>query len=156
MIPVFEGLLPEPHNSNILRLLFICANWHALAKLRMHTDDSAGIFDHCTTHLGTHFRKFVNNTCPAFETYELKREFEARKRRGSKKAGASKGASDLVPEPPVATSDEGSRQKKFSLKTYKFHALGDYVETIRKYGTTDSYSTEPVSSLHYFQFLLLM
>jgi hypothetical protein len=37
------------------------------------------------------------------------------------------------------------RQKTFNLNTYKHHALGDVVDTIRRYGTTDSYSTEPVS-----------
>jgi hypothetical protein len=35
--------------------------------------------------------------------------------------------------------------KTLNLNTYKHHALGDYSATIRKYGTTDSYSTEPVS-----------
>lgn len=32
-----------------------------------------------------------------------------------------------------------------NLDTYKVHSLGDYVETIRKYGTCDSYTTEMVS-----------
>lgn len=36
------------------------------------------------------------------------------------------------------------QKKTMNLNTYKVHALGDYVETIRQYGTTDSYSTEPV------------
>lgn len=36
------------------------------------------------------------------------------------------------------------RNKTMNLNTYKVHALGDYVETIRKYGTSDSYSTELV------------
>ncbi|KAJ6619167.1 hypothetical protein B0H10DRAFT_1794003 [Mycena sp. CBHHK59/15] len=36
-IPVFEGLLPEPHNNTVLNLLFTFAEWHVLAKLRMHT-----------------------------------------------------------------------------------------------------------------------
>ncbi|KAJ7881644.1 hypothetical protein B0H13DRAFT_2540449 [Mycena leptocephala] len=30
----------------------------------------------------------------------------------------------------------------FSLNTYKHHAMGDYGSTIRRYGTTDSYSTQ--------------
>lgn len=47
-IPVFEGLLPEPHNSVIMVLLFTCCNWHGLAKLRMHTDLTLGIFDTAT------------------------------------------------------------------------------------------------------------
>lgn len=36
------------------------------------------------------------------------------------------------------------RQKTMNLDTYKIHSLGDYVDTIRHYGTTDSFSTELV------------
>jgi hypothetical protein len=35
----------------------------------------------------------------------------------------------------------------FSLSTYKLHSLGDYVQTIRALGATDSYSTQTVSLL---------
>jgi hypothetical protein len=38
-------------------------------------------------------------------------------------------------------------QKFFNLCTYKLHALGDYVATIARYGTTDNYSTQVVSCL---------
>ncbi|KAG6906179.1 hypothetical protein DXG01_015412 [Tephrocybe rancida] len=38
------------------------------------------------------------------------------------------------------------RKKTFNISTYKFHALGDYPAMIKKYGTCDSYSTEPVSN----------
>ena len=34
--------------------------------------------------------------------------------------------------------------KTFNLQTSKLHALGDYVETIKMFGTTDSYSTQIV------------
>jgi hypothetical protein len=52
--------------------------------------------------------------------------------------------------PPVATSPTepvvitARKAKTFNLDTYKYHSLGDYTEHIRQYGTTDSYSTEPV------------
>jgi len=40
----------------------------------------------------------------------------------------------------------GSPKKKtLNLNTYKFHALANYVATIRLFGTTDSYSTLLVS-----------
>lgn len=42
------------------------------------------------------------------------------------------------------TNVTGRRRKTFNLNTYKIHSLGDYVATIKEYGTTDSYSTEPV------------
>ena len=37
-IPVFEGLLPAPHNRIILNLLYELATWLTLAKLRLHTE----------------------------------------------------------------------------------------------------------------------
>lgn len=47
----------------------------------------------------------------------------------------------------------GQQRKTLNLNTYKDHALGDYVETIRHYGTVDSYSTESVST-HLFVYFL--
>ena len=42
------------------------------------------------------------------------------------------------------TAKHGNK-KKFNLMTYKYHALGHYVDTIWCFGTTDSYFTQPVS-----------
>ena len=39
-IPAFVGLFPDEHNTSIRILLFHLAEWHALAKLQLHTDDS--------------------------------------------------------------------------------------------------------------------
>jgi hypothetical protein len=49
----------------------------------------------------------------------------------------------------TATSKGETTRKPATLGifTIKFHYLGDYVSTIRKRGTTDSYSTETVSLL---------
>lgn len=151
-MPVFEGLLPEPHNTAIQQLLFTCAHWHGLAKLHMHTDQTLQLLDNVTVQISTGFQAFNNKTCPAFDTQELRRETEARKRRALKKAKGKKGAVDpatrvsLDPaaNPTEEVPDEPLR-KKFNLQTYKYHALGDYADTIRRYGTSDSYSTEPVS-----------
>ncbi|KIM52323.1 hypothetical protein SCLCIDRAFT_141368, partial [Scleroderma citrinum Foug A] len=38
-IPVFEKLLPEPHNTLVMTLLFLLCHWHGLAKLCMHMDE---------------------------------------------------------------------------------------------------------------------
>jgi hypothetical protein len=48
--------------------------------------------------------------------------------------------------PTAGVHDKSRRLKAFNINTYKIHALGDYTATIRRYGTTDSYSTEPVSN----------
>lgn len=145
IIPVFEDLLPEPHNSTILRLLFRCAHWHAFAKLRLHTDTTLEIFRELTSQLGSEFRAFTKNTCAAFDTRELKREMESRKRRQTK--NADKSSSSAVNHSRDADSEaDGPRPRRFNLHTYKYHSLGDYERTIREYGTSDSFSTESVSS----------
>lgn len=98
----------------------------------MHTDPTLDILSHVTTSLGNSFRVFVEKTCAAFQTRELERERVARQRRQEKTAVQKAG--ECVRKP-----------KQLNLKTYKYHSLGDYVETIRRFGTTDSYSTQSVS-----------
>jgi hypothetical protein len=110
-----------------------------LAKLRLHTDHTLKILDNITTRIGVQFRAFADKTCSAFDTHELAREKQARERRQRKKSKDSNSASGSAPGPLK------SRAKKLNIQIYKFHALGDYATTIRTYGTTDSYSTEPVS-----------
>jgi hypothetical protein len=110
----------------------------------MHTDVTLNVMDGVTTALGTEFRDFQMKVCPAYATRELKREEEARKRRQIR-TDTSRQAT------PHFAGNNGRTRKIFNVETYKFHALGDYVETIRRYGTTDSYSTElvsPISSMY--------
>lgn len=148
-----------------MRLLFQCAHWHGLAKLRMHTDVTLEIMDRLTSELGKTFRDFKKKLCSAYQTQELPREENHRKNQSAKKAKAAS-ANEVVdeavsgnlpsvqkgrfgrPAPDIPADGKAQpppRQKDFSLKTYKHHSLGDYVDTIRKYGTTDSYNTELVS-----------
>ena len=55
----------------------------------------------------------------------------------------------------MRATSSGPKVKKLNLQTYKFHALGDYPDMIRLYRTTDSYSTQLVSSrLDPFSFLM--
>ena len=148
----------------MLRLLFTLAHWHALAKLRMHTDLSLAVMDDVTVELGKQLRSFQSKTCPAFHTRELQHEMNARIRhqanRVTTRNNNSKAKSRASqPDTPVDLSmsetldsstacsqpkPTGRRPKTLNLNTYKIHALGDYVSTIKAYGTTDSYSTEAV------------
>jgi hypothetical protein len=106
---------------------------------------SLDIQESTTKDLGQRLRDFESETCSAFETHELKREAEARQRRQIKVATDHNAAST----PGITTQKNIARKRKiFNLNTYKIHSLGDYVRTIRMYGTTDSYSTEPVSSFY--------
>lgn len=149
-IPVLEGLLPEPHNTMALRLVFISAHWHGLAKLRMHTDLTLGIMDRLTTELGKALRDFEQHICSAYITRELPRETAARQRRQKAKKGASNTGTEPSDDVPDLEKDGLKRlNKTLNLQTYKFHSLGDYVDTIRCYGTTDSYSSQTVCSVDF-------
>ena len=107
----------------LLRLLYKAAEWHALAKLRLHTDPTLSLLEAVTKEFGHLMRKFRDKTSNVFNTVELPRGADARNGRPS-----------------------SSKKKKLNINTYKFHALADYVSTIRLFGTTDSYSTLIVSS----------
>lgn len=135
-MPVFEGLLPEPHNTRLMKLLHRMAEWHSFAKLRLHTESTLSYLETLTRELGQLMRQFRDETCSHFETFELPREAEARNRRQQSKAQGKQ------PEP-----GSGARKPKLlNLFIYKWHALGDYVRTIRLFGGTDGFSTQLVRS----------
>jgi hypothetical protein len=118
-------------------LLYRFAQWHALAKLRIHSESTVVFLEETFKKLSQKLRKFQAYTCAVFNTVELPREKTARQR---------KAAQCSVTNNP-STESSGVRQKKFNLTTYKFHAMGDYVRTIRLFGTTDSFTTQIVSTI---------
>jgi hypothetical protein len=131
-------------------LLFTLATWHAYAKLRLHTDKTLKSFETVTKTLGKQLRRFVKTTCAVFDTKELPKEVAARAKRAARQAAQS----GSVPSANAPVTS-GAKSKTFNLSTYKLHALGDYADTIRRFGTTDSYSTQMVcQSLHMFPVLI--
>ncbi|KAG6905526.1 hypothetical protein DXG01_002238 [Tephrocybe rancida] len=124
-------------------VLFACATWHGLAKLRIHNDLTLAALDEATTMvLGTELRNFVSSTCTSFETRELPCEADAHARHATNgKKNTSQVASGRA-QPSAALGATTRRLKTLNLDTYKFHALGDVLAHIREFGTTDSYSTE--------------
>lgn len=135
-IPVFEGLLPEPHNTLLLKLLHRMAEWHSFAKLRLHSESTLSYLETLTRELGQLMRQFRDETCSHFETFELPRETEARNRRQQSQTQGK--------QPELGSG--ARRVKSLNLFTYKWHALGDYTRTIRLFGGTDGYSTQLVCS----------
>ena len=141
---VIEGLfIDESHDQRIQELVFTMAEWHANAKLRLHTDSTVLRLKELTRSLGSRIRSFASHICPSYETRELPREEAARARRRAKQAAQRSGDSN----PPPTARKNGPLRKVFNLFTYKLHALGDYVFHILRFGTTDSYSTQTVMSL---------
>lgn len=114
-----------------MAVLYCCAEWHALAKLRMHTDSSLARLDKACKQLGHALRKFRQESAQAYQTFELPREYVARRRR-------------TQAEDPLKSKCSAPKEKGLNLKTYKFHAIGDYGKSIAQFGTTDSYTTQIV------------
>jgi hypothetical protein len=130
----------------VLDLLFDLATWHAFAKLRLHTEQTLVLFDAATDYLGCAARKFERTTCKYYQTTELPQEHAARGRRTAALSAKQGHAIPLGSSHP--------RIKKLNLSTYKFHALGDYPNTIQMFGTTDNYTTQTVSAWVLPSFLL--
>ncbi len=130
-IPVFEDLLDEPFNTLVVTMLFELCRWHAFAKLALHSESTLSAFERATSTLGTAMRAFAKNVCPYFDTKELPKETNSRKRR--KKAGNTD-----------RTVKIGAISKVYNLFTYKYHRLGDYVRAIRLFGPTDVFNTQTV------------
>ncbi|KAB5588477.1 hypothetical protein CTheo_8081 [Ceratobasidium theobromae] len=162
-IPCFAGLFPD-HDEDIQSLLFILAEWHFLAKLRMHTESTISTLRAVTKLLGTRLRHFQNHIANTYTTHETNKEYRTRSRRKLAKnamapiqnLGAQLPAqatnsttSNQKDQPgPAAATVLPRRRKQFSLQTYKIHALGDYPATIKEFGTTDSYSTQIIELEH--------
>ncbi|KAI0069724.1 hypothetical protein K474DRAFT_1713979 [Panus rudis PR-1116 ss-1] len=135
----FENLLPDMQHDKLLsELLFTLAEWHANAKLRMHTDTTLDILRSVTQTLGSQLRSLVKNICPSYDTKELPSEVTKRGRRLSRKRAQGQARQVRQNEPAA----RGPKRKLLNLATYKLHALGDYVWHIFTFSTTDSYSTQ--------------
>ena len=134
-MPMFEGLLPPKHDDIVQTLLFHLAEWHALAKLRLHTDNTLALLDQALRRLAAQVRQFQKVTCPSFETKELPQESAQRQRRE---------VAEIQIGHCQKPSKSSSLPKAFNLNTYKFHALGNYTQMIKMFGTTYSYTTQVV------------
>ncbi len=142
MIPAIEGLLPKEHCDTVTDLLFELANWHALAKLRLHTTVTLDVFRKATKLMYASVREFARTTCEAYVTYELDREAEARGRRQARAAARAHAAG--ISSSGVAKKDP--KVVPFRVwHTYKYHCLGDYPEYIERCGCTDCTTSQTVS-----------
>lgn len=140
-----EGILPGEHNKILLDLAFDMATWQAYSKLRMHTSHTIESLRSQTKELGKLLRRYANRVCPGYNTKQLPGEAAAAYRR---RAAAKKKAASAPKQAgaPVTKSNarKGSDIKRFNLKTYKTHALGDYADNIEQFGPTDCFSTQQV------------
>ena len=115
-------------------LLYLSATVHALSKLKMHTDAMLTSLHENLICFGDALRRFKTYTCDSFTTVETAHEYQKRMRRLAKEKAAL--GENIIQDDPRTKLD-----KTFNLLTIKLHFLGDYVRTILRFGTTDSYST---------------
>jgi len=129
----------------VRKLLFELATWHGFAKLRLHTETTVVDLENSTKRLGDALRTFQDVVCGAYKTYELPQEEAAR---GRREAAAAKKNSTLPNSTQSKTvtkkPSSGRRQRQFNLNTYKTHALGDYANAIRLFGTSDNFNSQTV------------
>ncbi|KAI0738103.1 hypothetical protein C8Q80DRAFT_1222726 [Daedaleopsis nitida] len=132
IMPVIEGLITQDDDDKtIADMLFELANWHALAKLRMHHNVTLANLEHATTHMYAAIRRFTEKTCAAHTAYELPSETEARTRRARTKTRG------------ISAGESARRVVKFNvINTFKYYNLGNYVNYIRRSGSTDNYTTQ--------------
>lgn len=107
----------------------------------MHSETTLSALDETFRCLSRQLRKFRNFTCAAFTTMELPKEQSARERNAT-------GQRSVFDNPDPESG--GRKAKKFNLNTYKFHAMGDYLQTIRLFGTVDSFTSQIVRGFQLF------
>ena len=118
-----------------MTLLYRTAEWHAFAKLRLHTESTLQRFEGLMTELGKLMQNFRDTTQSAFVTFELPKEAGVRQRRQESGKGKEKAAA-------------GRKPKNLNLFTYRWHALGDYVRAIHLFGGTDGFSTQVIGDIY--------
>jgi hypothetical protein len=146
---VFESLLPQPHDTIVLDLLFTLCQWHELAKLRLHHDLTLQLLDETTAQLGSQFRKFQVETCQKVPTVELQTEADRRARQAISRIPSESVRSTAAVSTSAPAGSSTRQSKTFSMNTPKYHSLGHYAANIRRFGTVDSYSSEIVGLASY-------
>lgn len=141
-MPCVEGLLPEPFDAIVLTLVWLCAFWHAMAKLQIHTETTVHILEDCTRTLGIATRKFAS-ACEDLDTRELPNEEAARGCREVNVAANQMSNKGKQPQ-KKKKKQSGAKKKILNLSTFKWHSLGHYPMAIRQCGTIDNYSTQVV------------
>jgi len=99
-----------------MTLLYRLAEWHASAKLRMHTDMTLSLLDSVTTILGQELRRFRRTVCSAYATKDLPKEAAARERKKQRDQAktAKNNTSDTHGSSSEATESSSQKQKSKS------------------------------------------
>ncbi|KAJ7207242.1 hypothetical protein GGX14DRAFT_366603, partial [Mycena pura] len=100
------------------------------------------IFQSVTREVGVQARCFIWTPTADSDISKLPKEWNRRVQREVKKSLRGKPQASASPVSPKKT-------KSLNLSTYKWHAMGDYVDTITTVGTVGSYSVQIASNIHF-------
>ena len=128
-------------------LLYRTAEWHAFAKLWLHTESTLQHIERLTTELGQSMQNFRDAMQSGFVTFKLLKETGVCNWCQKVWQGKREGSFRWYP---------GCKPKILNLFTYKWHALGDYICTIHLFGGTDRFSTQVVSNTFFMIFSQLL
>ncbi len=78
-----------------MKLLYRTAEWHGLAKLRMHTESSLTLLEALTTEFGLLMQSFQELTSRDLIAVELPKEKEARNRKAKKASSSGSGTAQV-------------------------------------------------------------
>ena len=151
-IPAFDSLLPKDDGEVVSDLLFLMATFHAYVKLRLHTESMLESLELVTTALCQALQRFSTEVCPHYQTNELPHEAAARARRETSATEKRVSLSLKEHNGPSARP----KKKEFKMNTTKIHSLPDYAVHIRRFETTDSYTTQTVSSSFSIIYIMLI
>ena len=109
-----------------MKLLYRMSEWHALAKLRMHTDASLELMEEYTRELGVLLRQFRQLTCSQFSTVELPRETDAHVRQKKHPTiGSDTRFSDTsVSQSPMTSANTASQHRDLNSTERQVPANG--------------------------------
>ena len=145
-MPCFKGLFGDKHEDSIQDVLFSMASFHAFSKLRMHSDDSLGVYHGLTIVFGQVMRHFTSTVCNELDALPLAKEAAATasgqaKTQARSQTRAQSHARSLSQDWKRSKSPQS---KTFNMFTFKWHTLGHYPSIIRHYGTLDLLGTHIV------------
>lgn len=140
-MPVFAGLFPAELDGVIQDVLFCAANWQFLAKLHVQSTSTVQLLEQCSKQYGTLLRKLRRAT-QHVNVVETPSEVRARKQRAS-----GPNAKDIDLNQPIESAPSGPKPRPLNLNTVKKHLVLHTIESITRYGSTDSYSSRRVCLL---------
>ena len=106
---------PEDVEEHVLDMLWDLVYWHALVKLRLHSQSTVLLLDAATSEVGRSVRRFRRVT-DHIETYDLPQDDAAKAKKRRKK----KQTDDQDPEVP--TKKRVCKPAKLNLTMYKWHS----------------------------------